>query len=94
MSEVEQRIQDLKISLRSKLEEMPVTLEQQKKIIRNLMVLGVEGDPGWDAICYTYKYMNNQLLLCREDHVSAESALFDVESGNQLKILLAINFFI
>lgn len=91
MSEVEQRIQDLKISLRSKLEDMPVTVEQQKKIIRNLMVLGVEGDPGWDAIGHTYKYMNNQLWLCREDHVSAETALFDVESGNSLEFLNRIS---
>ncbi|KAK7578051.1 hypothetical protein V9T40_010256 [Parthenolecanium corni] len=81
LSEVESIIQNLKVSLRSKLEDMPATLEQQKKIIRNLVILGVEGDPGWVAITKTYSYIQEQLHENRKKHIAAENAQLDAETS-------------
>lgn len=50
LAEIENRITTLKTLLRKKLEEMPLSLEEHKKIIRNLVNLETEGDVGWDAI--------------------------------------------
>lgn len=54
-------------------------------IFRNLIILGFEGDPGWDAINSTYKYIKDQLILNREDHIAAESIQLDAEAGNVMK---------
>lgn len=50
LREIEYRIETLKEELRKKLDEVPFTLEEQKKIIRHLINLEAEGDPAWDAI--------------------------------------------
>ena len=50
LDEIDNRIVMLKAHLRNKLEEMPFSLEEHKKIIRNLVNLEAEGDPAWDAI--------------------------------------------
>lgn len=50
LAEIESRIETLRDILRKKLDEVPFTLEEQKKIIRNLVSLEAEGDPAWDAI--------------------------------------------
>lgn len=50
LAEIENRIETLRVILRKKLDEVPCTLEEQKKIIRNLVSLEAEGDPAWDAI--------------------------------------------
>lgn len=50
LEEIDDRINNFKILLREKLEEMPFSLEEHKKIIRNLVNLEVEGDPAWDVI--------------------------------------------
>lgn len=50
LQEIDDRIEMLKVFLRNKLEEMPFSLEERKKIIRNLVNLEAEGDPAWDAI--------------------------------------------
>lgn len=50
LEEIDNRISNFKVLLRKKLEEMPFSLEERKKIIRNLVNLDAEGDPAWDAI--------------------------------------------
>ena len=50
LAEIEKRIETLRVILRKKLDEVPFTLEDQKKIIRNLVSLEADGDPAWDAI--------------------------------------------
>lgn len=50
LQEIDNKIDMLKVHLRKKLEEMPFSLEEHKKIIRNLVNLEAEGDPAWDAI--------------------------------------------
>lgn len=50
LAEIEDRIETLRCVLRKKIEEVPFTLEEQKKIIRSLINLEANGDPAWDAI--------------------------------------------
>jgi len=50
LEEIDNRINHFKVLLRKKLQEMPFSLEERKKIIRNLVNLDAEGDPAWDAI--------------------------------------------
>lgn len=50
LEEIDNRISNFKVLLRKKLQEMPFSLEERKKIIRNLVNLDAEGDPAWDAI--------------------------------------------
>ncbi|KDQ71568.1 exocyst complex component 2 [Zootermopsis nevadensis] len=70
--EVEQRINRLREILHSKLQDMPSTLEEQKRIIRNLVNLEATGDPAWDGISYHSSFISQQLNSCRDEHIAAE----------------------
>ncbi|XP_066587508.1 exocyst complex component 2 [Prorops nasuta] len=67
--EIEKRICALRILLRQKLEEMPFSLEEQKKLIRNLVNLETEGDPAWDAIDSHAKYLDKSITKCVNEHM-------------------------
>lgn len=71
--EVEQRIGKLREILRAKLQHMPISLEEQKKIIRNLENLEAPGDPAWDGIKCHSSYITQQLHACKDEHVAAEA---------------------
>lgn len=49
---------------------------------RNLVLLDCDGDPVWDAINVHYKYITQQLSLCKEKHMAAESNSEDSGSFN------------
>lgn len=49
---------------------------------RNLVLLDCDGDPVWDAINVHYKYITQQLSLCKEKHMAAESNSEDSGSSN------------
>ncbi|XP_023727524.1 exocyst complex component 2 [Cryptotermes secundus] len=72
--EVEQRISRLREILHSKLQDMPSTLEEQKKIIRNLVNLEATGDPAWDGISCHSTFISQRLTSCRDEHIAAEIA--------------------
>lgn len=46
-----------------------------------MVTLGVEGDPGWDAIANTYSYIQEELMQSREEHIAAENAQLDAETS-------------
>ncbi|XP_075212432.1 exocyst complex component secretory 5 isoform X2 [Lycorma delicatula] len=73
--EVEQKINDLREMLRLRLQDMPVSLDQQKKIIRNLVNLEANGDPAWDAVIVQSNYLTQRLKSCQEAHISADNAM-------------------
>ncbi|XP_054278287.1 exocyst complex component 2 [Macrosteles quadrilineatus] len=77
LNEVEQKINDLRVLLKNKLQDMPTPLHTQKKIIRNLVHLDFEGDPVWEAINVHYKYITEQLGKCKDKHLAAETAQED-----------------
>lgn len=72
--EVEQRINRLREILHNKLQDMPSTLEEQKKIIRNLVNLEATGDPAWDGISCHSSYISQRLNACKDEHIAAETS--------------------
>ncbi|XP_046625884.1 exocyst complex component 2 isoform X1 [Neodiprion virginianus] len=74
LNEIEVRIGKLRTVLRKKLEEMPVTLDEQKKIIRNLVNLAAEGDPAWDAIASHAHYLEKSVTACINEYLESENA--------------------
>nr|CAD7446431.1 unnamed protein product [Timema bartmani] len=74
LTEVEQRIVRLQELLRNKLQDMPSTLEEQKKIIRNLVNLEASGDPAWDAMSCHSAFITQRLNTCKEEHIAIETA--------------------
>ncbi|KAL1122800.1 hypothetical protein AAG570_003126 [Ranatra chinensis] len=72
LAEVRLKVSELKNVLREKLQTMPNTLETQKKIIRNLVHLEYDDEPGWEAINVHSKYISDQLNECHLFHITAE----------------------
>ncbi|XP_024946623.1 exocyst complex component 2 isoform X2 [Cephus cinctus] len=72
--EIDERIGKLRNMLHKKLEEMPATLDEQKKIIRNMVNLEAEGDPAWDAIVSHARHLEKSITACVHEHLESESA--------------------
>ncbi|XP_063241728.1 exocyst complex component 2 [Bacillus rossius redtenbacheri] len=72
LAEAELRVAKLQELLQNKLKEMPCTLEEQKKIIRNLVNLEASGDPAWDAIVTHSNFIVEGLKACKDEHMAAE----------------------
>ncbi|XP_078047507.1 exocyst complex component secretory 5 [Augochlora pura] len=77
LQEIDNRIEMLKVFLRNKLEEMPLSLEEHKKIIRNLVNLEAEGDPAWDAIVSHANYLKKSITACVQEQLEAENSSGD-----------------
>ncbi|GLH13738.1 Exocyst complex component 2 [Gryllus bimaculatus] len=82
--EVEQRINNFREILRIKLKDMPSTLEEQKRIIRNLVNLEASGDPAWEGIECHSSYLLQRLTACRDEHLAAEQSAAE-EQGKSSK---------
>ncbi|XP_076242655.1 exocyst complex component secretory 5 isoform X2 [Calliopsis andreniformis] len=80
LQEIENRIEMLKTFLRNKLQEMPFSLEEHKKIIRNLVNLEAEGDPAWDAIVSHANYLKKSITACIEEHLEVDNSNGDESS--------------
>ncbi|XP_011867775.1 PREDICTED: exocyst complex component 2 isoform X2 [Vollenhovia emeryi] len=68
LEEIDSRIHHFKVLLRTKLQEMPFSLEERKKIIRNLVNLDAEGDPAWDAIVSHANYLEKSVANAVCEH--------------------------
>ncbi|XP_012272789.1 exocyst complex component 2 isoform X2 [Orussus abietinus] len=84
LAEVEDRIALLRITLMKNLEEMPLTLDEQKKIIRNLVNLDAEGDPAWEAIVSHASYLEKSIIACMQEHLDSDGGSGD-DSNKTLK---------
>ncbi|XP_011147234.1 exocyst complex component 2 isoform X2 [Harpegnathos saltator] len=71
LEEIDDRIGNFKVLLRNKLEEMPFSLEERKKIIRNLVNLDIEGDPAWDAIVSHANYLEKSVAGAVHEHLDS-----------------------
>lgn len=60
LNEVEKRVLDLQKKLHEDLQTMPITVEQQKRLIRYLVNLECPYDPAWDAIKSRCDYINKK----------------------------------
>ncbi|KAJ3639449.1 hypothetical protein Zmor_002810 [Zophobas morio] len=61
LNEVEKRIKDLQKKLHTDLQTMPITVEQQKRLIRYLVNLDCPYDPAWDAIKSRSDFINEKI---------------------------------
>ncbi|KAI7799585.1 putative exocyst complex component 2 [Triplophysa rosa] len=71
-SEVETRIQALRILLLDKLLETPSTLHDQKRYIRYLSDLHAPGDPAWQCIIAQHKWILQLMQNCKEDFIKEQ----------------------
>ncbi|XP_076670422.1 exocyst complex component secretory 5 [Andrena cerasifolii] len=77
LQEIDNRVEMLKVFLRNKLEEMPFSLEEHKKIIRNLVNLEADGDPAWDAIVSHASYLKKSITACVQEHLETDNSGVD-----------------
>ncbi|KAH0822387.1 hypothetical protein GEV33_000406 [Tenebrio molitor] len=61
LNEVEKRIKDLQTKLHLDLKTMPITVEQQKRLVRYLVNLDCPYDPAWDAIKSRSNFINEKV---------------------------------
>ncbi|XP_069765761.1 exocyst complex component 2 isoform X2 [Narcine bancroftii] len=71
-TEVETRIDALRVLLMDKLLEMPSTLHDQKRYIRYLSDLHTPGDPAWKCIMAQHKWILQLMQSCRENYVKGK----------------------
>lgn len=77
LDEIEKRITDLKRMLQTKLITMPITVDEQKRLIKYLITLEAENDPAWDAIYHHYEYIGSRMQHCYDEHKKCEENLID-----------------
>ncbi|XP_031570659.1 exocyst complex component 2-like isoform X3 [Actinia tenebrosa] len=76
VQEVETKIESFRNHLKSKLQEFPSPLEEQKKIIRYLVELESGGDPAWDCLVNQHAWLLKLLTSCKNDHQAKDSSPF------------------
>ncbi|XP_065187370.1 exocyst complex component 2-like [Sycon ciliatum] len=77
LTEVETLVKNFRGQLLKKLQELPSTLDEQKRLIRYLMELHAEGDPAWACIQHQQEWLIRLILSCKADyqcgdHITAE----------------------
>ena len=72
LQEADQRILSLRQLLHEKLLKFPSSLDEQKKIIRNLVHLETPDDPAWSCTVGQYKYCSKVLFQCKDDFLVKE----------------------
>ncbi|KAK3704030.1 hypothetical protein QZH41_006179 [Actinostola sp. cb2023] len=87
LQEVETKIESFKNFLKSKLQEFPWPLDEQKKIIRYLVELDYVGDPAWECLINQHAWLLKLLSSCRDDHQS--KATFRPDSPSLGKAMLS-----
>lgn len=75
LREIEKRVIGLQKMLHEKLQNMPVSVEDQKRWIRYLVNLDAPYEPAWDAIKSHSDYINLRFRQCFDEHKAAEAAL-------------------
>lgn len=68
LNEVDKRISDLQKKLLTDLQTMPITVEQQKRLIRYLVNLDCAEDPAWKAIESRSAYINKNIKQIYNEH--------------------------
>lgn len=61
LNEIDKRIEDLQQKMHKDLQTMPITVEQQKRLIRYLVNLDCPYDPAWDAIKSRSDFINEKI---------------------------------
>lgn len=70
--DVEQRISHFRQMLYSRLQDLPMPTEKQKKIISYLVNLETAGDPAWNCVIFQQEYLLKVLQSCKQLHLDQE----------------------
>ncbi|XP_075733894.1 exocyst complex component secretory 5 isoform X5 [Rhipicephalus microplus] len=70
-NDVEQRVQRFRNSLMDSLKQLPMPVDEQKRLIRYLISLEVPGSPAWDAVRYNYSWLYNSVINCKQKHIAS-----------------------
>ncbi|KAL5471586.1 hypothetical protein EMCRGX_G029713 [Ephydatia muelleri] len=68
LEEVQKQVKSLRDDLKKKLQVLPTTLDNQKKIIKYLMDLDYEGDAAWECICNMHQWLLKRLFNTKTDY--------------------------
>ncbi|XP_050302018.1 exocyst complex component 2 isoform X2 [Anthonomus grandis grandis] len=85
LNEIEKRITDLQVKLHQDLQTMPITVEQQKRLIRYLVNLEAPYDSAWDAIKARSEYINKKFSLIHNYHKSMDKQESKSKPGSASK---------
>ena len=80
LQEINKRIADLQKMLHENLICMPNTIEEQKRIIRNLLNLEAPYNPAWDAVEAHSKYIHEKIKECHNEYKDLEVVLLEETS--------------
>lgn len=69
-NDVEQRVQCFRNFLMDCLKQLPMPVDDQKRLIRYLISLGSPGSPAWDAVQHYYVWLHDCLRACRDRHLT------------------------
>ncbi|KAL1434124.1 hypothetical protein MTO96_011775 [Rhipicephalus appendiculatus] len=70
-NDVEQRVQRFRNSLMDSLKQLPMPVDEQKRLIRYLISLEVPGSPAWDAVRHNYSWLYNSVINCKQKHIAS-----------------------
>lgn len=59
---------------------MPISIDEQKRLIRYLVNLEAPFEPAWDAIKSHSDYINLRIKQCYDDHKATEAAMLQESS--------------
>lgn len=68
--DVEQRVQRFRNTLTDSLKQLPMPVEEQKRLIRYFISLEVPGSPAWDAVRHNYNWLLDSVEACKQKHLS------------------------
>nr|CAH7742789.1 unnamed protein product [Callosobruchus chinensis] len=85
LNEIEKRIEELQKKLHQDLQTMPITVEQQKRLIRYLINLDSPYDAAWDAIKSRSDYINKKFKTIYKYHKSTEKVEMDKKKSSASK---------
>lgn len=77
LNEIEKKVAGLQKMLHQKLVQMPISVEEQKRLIRHLVNLESPYEPAWDAIQSHSEYINLRMRHCYEEHKVAEAIFIE-----------------
>ena len=73
LAEAEKGVQQMKVTLTSKLREGSLPVETQKKLIGSLMQLDTEGDPAWECVQTKYRLTFELMETCKNKHANLDA---------------------
>lgn len=79
---MENRIENLRVLLHMRVQKMPISVDEQKHLIRSLMNLEWGGDAAWNGITSRCDFISREITRTRDHHIQLEVSEDDQGSSN------------